>query len=176
MKFFETRLKGAFIVEIEPRIDNRGFFVRTFCQREFEAYKMNSNIAQCNLSYNHLKGTLRGMHYQLSPKAETKFIYCTQGAIYDAIIDLNPQSPTYCQWFGIELSAENRKMLYVPEGFAHGYQALLDGATVFYQVSEFYSPEHERGVRWNDPVFGIEWPISNPILSEKDSTFEDYKP
>lgn len=176
MKFTETPLKGAFVVEIEPRADHRGFFTRTFCRNEFAAHNLKTDVVQCNLSYNYLKGTLRGMHYQLAPKAEVKYIHCLQGAIYDVIIDLRPESGTYCKWFGIELTAENRKMLYVPEGFAHGYQALTDGATVFYQVSEFYSPEHERAVRWNDPVFHIKWPVAEPVLSEKDGVIADFKP
>lgn len=176
MKFIETHLKGAFVVEIEPRNDSRGFFTRTFCRNEFEAHRMNPNIVQCNLSFNHIKGTLRGMHYQLAPKGEVKYIHCMEGAVYDVIIDLRPDSPTRFNWFGVELTSENRKMLYVPEGFAHGYQALTDGAVVFYQVSEFYSPEHERAVRWNDPFFKIVWPITDPVLSEKDAKIADYKP
>lgn len=174
MKFTETNLGGAFIVEPQPIADERGFFARTFCKKEFQEHGLNNLISQCNLSFNHKKGTLRGMHYQTPPKAEAKYVICIAGAIYDVIIDIRPDSPTYCRWFGIELSAENRKMLYVPEGFAHGYQALQDGASVLYQVSEFYCPEHERGIRWNDPAFGIKWPIPDPILSGKDAGHPDF--
>ena len=158
MRFTETRLKGAFIIEPERLEDERGFFARTFCQKEFGAHGLNSKIVQCNVSYNKHKGTLRGMHYQAPPMAEAKLVSCTRGAIYDVIIDLQPESPTYCQWFAEELNAENSKMIYIPEGFAHGFQTLEDETEVFYQMSEFYSPEHARGVRWDDPAFGIKWP------------------
>jgi dTDP-4-dehydrorhamnose 3,5-epimerase len=171
MKFIETRLKGAFIIEPERLEDERGFFARTFCQKEFEAHGLNPRIVQCNISYNKHKGTLRGMHYQVAPMAEAKLVSCTRGAIYDVIIDLRPESPTYCQWLAEELNAENRKIIYIPEGFAHGFQT-LDGETeVFYQMSEFYSPEHARGVRWDDPVFGIEWALNTKMISEKDKNY-----
>ena len=171
MKFIETKLKGAYLIEPELLEDKRGFFARTFCQKEFEAYGLNPRIAQCNLSYNKHKGTLRGMHYQAAPKAETKLVRCTRGAIYDVIIDLRPESPTYCQWIAEELYAENSKMMYSPEGFAHGFQTLKDDTEVFYQMSEFYSPEHARGVRWDDPAFGIKWPLNTKIISEKDDNY-----
>src|SRR5665648_637609 len=141
MRFTETRLKGAFIIEPERLEDERGFFARTFCQKEFEAHGLNPRIVQCNISYNKHKGTLRGMHYQVVPMAEAKLVSCTRGAIYDVIIDLRPESPTYCQWFAEELNAENRKMIYIPESFAHGFQTLEGETEVFYQMSEFYSPE-----------------------------------
>jgi len=171
MRFTETRLKGAFIIEPERLEDERGFFARTFCQKEFEAHGLKSKIVQCNISYNKHKGTLRGMHYQVAPMAESKLVSCTRGAIYDVIIDLRPESPTYCQWLAEELNAENRKMIYIPEGFAHGFQTLEDESEVFYQMFEFFSPEHARGVRWDDPVFGIEWLLNTRIISEKDKNY-----
>lgn len=174
MRFTETRLKRAFIIEPERLEDERGFFARTFCQKEFGAHGLNSKIVQCNVSYNKHKGTLRGMHYQAPPMAEAKLVSCTRGAIYDVIIDLRPESPTYCQWFAEELNAENSKMIYIPEGFAHGFQTLEDETEVFYQMSKFYSPEHARGVRWDDPVFGIEWPLNTKIISEKDKKYTNY--
>lgn len=171
MKFIETRLKGAFIIEPERLEDERGFFARIFCQKEFEAHGLNPRMVQCNISYNKHKGTLRGMHHQAVPMSEAKLVRCTRGAIYDVIIDLRPESPTYCQWLAEELNAENSKMIYIPEGFAHGFQTLEDDTEVFYQMSEFYSPEHARGVRWDDPVFGIEWPLDMKMISEKDQNY-----
>ncbi|HEY9878170.1 MAG TPA: dTDP-4-dehydrorhamnose 3,5-epimerase [Leptolyngbyaceae cyanobacterium] len=170
-----TPLKDAFVVELEIREDDRGGFARTFCAKEFEEHGMKPIVAQCNMSYNFKAGTLRGMHYQLSPAAETKLVRCTKGAIYDVIIDMRPDSPTYKQHFGIELTADNRKALYVPEMFAHGYLALTDGAEVVYQVGEFYSPGYERGIRYDDPVFGIEWPIPITVISEKDSKWPPFE-
>jgi len=177
MIFRETKLAGAFIIELEKLEDERGFFARAWCQREFEAQGLVSRFVQCNVSYNKKKGTLRGMHYQVAPYEEVKLVRCTRGAIYDVIIDLRPDSPTYTQWLGVELTADNYRMLYVPEGCAHGYQTLTDNAEVFYQVSQFYAPQCERGVRWNDPAFNIQWPIDHPIiLSEKDQRWPDFKP
>lgn len=176
MKFTETPLAGAYVLELEPRQDERGFFARAFCQNELGAHGLPSDIRQANLSYNVGKGTLRGMHYQKPPHAEDKMVRCIEGAIYDVIIDLRPGSPTLHQWFGVELSAENRKMLYVPKGFAHGYQALTDGAEVLYLVTEFYTPSHEAAIRWDDPRFGIRWPLPDPILSPKDAVHADYVP
>jgi dTDP-4-dehydrorhamnose 3,5-epimerase len=174
MRFIETRLKGAFIIEPERLEDERGFFARTFCQKEFEAHGLNPRLVQCNISYNKHKGTLRGMHYQVAPMAEAKLVSCTRGAIYDVIIDLRPESPTYCQWLAEELNAENHKMIYIPEGFAHGFQTLEDGTDVFYQMSEFYSPKHARGIRWNDSTFGIEWHERQRIISTKDKNYTNY--
>jgi dTDP-4-dehydrorhamnose 3,5-epimerase len=174
MIFKETDLKGAYIIEIEPRQDERGYFARSFCQNEFKEKSLNPCVAQSNASYSKKKGTLRGLHYQVAPYEEAKLIRCTRGAIFDVIIDLRPQSPTFCQWFAAELSEENCKMLYVPEGFAHGYQVLKDETSVFYQVSEFYHPECERGVRWDDSSFGIKWPISKAIISLKDRQLPDF--
>nr|WP_290227278.1 dTDP-4-dehydrorhamnose 3,5-epimerase [Trichocoleus desertorum] len=171
MLFTETPLKGAFVIDLEQRSDHRGFFARTFCAKEFEDHGLKPTVAQCNLSYNHKQGTLRGMHYQTPPAAETKLIRCTQGGIYDVIIDMRPDSPTYLAHFGIELTAENRRALYVPEMFAHGYQALTDGAEVIYQVGEFYTPGYERGLRYNDPFFKIEWPLPVTEISEKDQSW-----
>jgi len=175
MKFIETKLKGAYIIEIEPIEDERGFFARTFCIEEFKKNGINFSIVQCNISFNKKKGILRGMHYQVAPYQEAKIVSCTSGAIYDVIIDLRKKSLTYCQWFAVELSAEAYKMLYIPEGFAHGFQTLEDNTAVFYQMSEFYHPECARGVRWNDPVFGIKWPLLVKIISKKDLSYKDFK-
>jgi len=175
MIFTETTLKGAFVIELEKHEDERGFFARTFCRKEFEAHGLNPNLVQCNISFNKKKGTLRGMHYQVEPHQEAKIVTCIRGAIYDVIIDLRPDSPTYCQWFAMELSAKNYKMLYVPEGFAHGFQTLEDNAVVFYQMSEFYHPECVRGVRWDDSAFGIRWPLSNRVVSKRDLSYPDFR-
>ena len=176
MIFRETKLKGAFIVELERLEDERGFFARTWCQREFEAHGLNPRLVQCNVSFNKEKGTLRGMHYQTAPHAEAKLVRCTRGAIYDVSIDLRPGSPTFKQWLAVELTADNHRMLYMPEGFAYGFQTLEDNTEISYQMSEFYHPECAGGVRWNDPTFGIEWPIANPILSAKDQSYPDFQP
>jgi len=175
MLFKETKLKGAYIIEPERLEDSRGFFSRVWCKKEFEAHGLNLGLVQCNISFNKKRGTLRGMHYQLSPYEEAKLVRCTMGAIFDVIIDLRPKSATYLEWIGVELTADNRKMLYVPEEFAHGYQTLMPNTEVFYQVSQFYSKEFESGVRWNDPAFGIEWPeTENIIISDKDRDWPDY--
>lgn len=168
MIFKETKLKGAFIIEPELLEDERGFFARTFCRKEFEAHGLDPDILQCNLSFNAKKGTLRGMHYQVKPFQEIKLVRVTKGSIYDVIIDLRPDSPSFKQWLGFELTAQNRKMLYVPKGFAHGFQTLTDDTEVFYQMSEFYHPESSRGLAWNSPEFGIEWLLDDRIISEKD--------
>jgi dTDP-4-dehydrorhamnose 3,5-epimerase len=175
MKFIETRLQGAYIIEPEPRTDNRGFFARAFCQNEYTAHGLNPNIAQCNISFNPYMGTLRGMHYQIAPHAEVKIVRCTAGAIYDVIIDLRPESTTYKQWIGVSLTAQNRNMLYVPEGFAHGFQTLEDNTEVFYMVTAFYHPQSERGIRWDDTAFNISWPdVPHRILSDKDLSYVDF--
>ncbi|MBD1906026.1 dTDP-4-dehydrorhamnose 3,5-epimerase [Funiculus sociatus GB2-A5] len=171
MKFTETKLKGAFIIDLEQRPDHRGFFARTFCMEEFQEHGLKPTVAQCNLSFNHKKGTLRGMHYQIAPATETKLIRCTQGAIYDVIVDMRPNSPTYLLHIGVELTAENRRALYVPEMFAHGYQTLTDAAEVTYQVGEFYTPGYERGLHYDDPVLGIEWPLPVSEISVKDAAW-----
>ena len=170
----ETKLKGAVIVEPERLEDDRGFFARSWCQREFEAHGLNSRLVQCSISFSKKKGTLRGMHYQLPPYEEAKLVRCTLGAIYDVIIDLRPGSQTFKQYFGEILTAENRKILYVPEGFAHGFLTLEDDSEVFYQMSEFYSAEHARGVRWDDQAFGIAWPLAPSTMSDKDGTCPDF--
>jgi dTDP-4-dehydrorhamnose 3,5-epimerase len=175
MRFIETKLKGAYIIEPEPIDDERGFFARTFCQEEFAAHGLRTQFVQCSISFNKKKGTLRGMHYQVAPYEEAKLVRCTMGAIYDVIIDLRPGSLTSTQWVAVELTAQNRKMLYVPGGFAHGFQTLEDNTEVFYQMSEFYHPECARGVRWDDPAFGITWPLAEePVLSEKDRGYSPW--
>jgi len=174
MIIVETKLKGAFLIELERLEDERGFFARAWCRREFEEYGLNPNLVQFSISFNRKKGTLRGMHYQAPPFEEDKLIRCTMGAIYDVIIDLRSGSETFMKWFAAELSAENRKMIYVPKGFAHGFQTLIDNTEVFYQTSEFHVPEAASGVRWNDPKFNIIWPINNPTMSLRDKNFEDF--
>ena len=175
MIFKETELKGALIVEMERIRDNRGFFARAWCQKEFEARGLVAGFVQNNITFSPKRGTLRGLHYQVAPHEEPKLVRCTRGAIYDVIVDLQPESPTYKQWLGVELTAENRRMIYIPGGFAHGYQILMDDTEVFYQVGEFYAPEYELGFRWDDAAFAIEWPINPPlILSEKDKRWPDY--
>jgi len=176
MKFKATKLKGAFIIEMELIRDSRGFFARAWCQKEFEDHGLVAQVVQANVSYNRKKGTLRGMHYQVAPVEETKLVRCVRGGIYDVIIDLRPESPTYKQWMGVELTAENYKMLYVPENFAHGLQTLEDDTEVIYQVSQFYTPGAERGMRWNDPAFRIEWPQDIEVISDKDADWPDYMP
>ena len=176
MRFCETTLQGAFIVEPTQLQDERGFFARSWCQREFQRHGLNPRMAQCNISYNKKRGTVRGMHYQVAPHEEAKLVRCTRGAIYDVIIDLRPDSDTYLNWFGIELTDENRKMLYIPEQFAHGFQTLVDEVEVFYQMSEFYAPECARGFRWDDPAFGIQWPMPVNVISQKDESYKDFAP
>lgn len=166
--FTETKLKGAFIVEPELMEDARGFFARTWSQREFAEYGINSRLAECDISFNKKKGTLRGMHYQAAPFAQAKIVRCTMGEIYDVIIDLRRDSSTFKRWIAVELSAVNRLMLYVPENFAHGFQTLRDETEVLYQMSEVFAPESARGVRWDDPAFGIEWPLPVSVMSQSD--------
>ena len=176
MIFEETQLYGAYIIHPERLEDSRGFFARSWCQKEFAQHGLMDKLVQCNISYNKVGRTLRGMHFQTKPYQETKLVRCTAGAIHDIIIDIRPESPTYKQWLGVNLSAENRTMLYVPEGFAHGYMTLVDATEVFYQVTSFYTPGAECGIRWNDPLFDIVWPFSeNLIVSEKDSSWSDYE-
>lgn len=176
MKFTETTLRGSYLVEMEPVCDERGFFARTWGEREFRDRGLNSSLKQTALSFNHKKGTLRGMHYQVGDFQEAKLIQCLSGAIFDAIIDLRKDSSTFCQHFAIVLKPEDRRMLYIPEGFAHGYQTLTDGAEVYYQISQFYSPDHARGVRWNDPAFSIHWPEAERVISARDRGFPDFDP
>lgn len=177
MIFKKIKLQGARIIELEKHEDARGHFARAWCKKEFEAHGLNSNLAQANTAFSLQKGTLRGMHYQIAPYEEAKLIRCIHGAVFDVIIDLRPKSNTYCEWLGVELTAENQTMLYMPEGFAHGYMTLEHNAEVFYMVSQFYVPDSERGVRWNDPAFGIEWPATTDLLiSEKDKNWPDFMP
>ena len=170
----ETPLKGAHIVIPERINDERGFFARSWCEREFRKVGLAPRIAQCSISYNRMKGTLRGIHYQLPPFEEDKLVRCTRGAIHDVIIDLRHDSKSYGNHFGVTLTAENRTMLYIPKGFAHGFLTLEDSTEIFYQMSEFYAPDSARGVRWNDPAFAIEWPGEVLILSEKDRSYPDF--
>ncbi len=174
MIFTETKLPGAYVIEVEKREDQRGFFGRTFCREEFEAHGLNSQVVQCNTSFNKRKGTLRGMHFQAVPFAEAKLVRCTSGSIYDVIIDLRPASRMFKQHFAVELSAANHRMLYIPENMAHGFQTLEDDTEVFYQMSQMFSAEHARGVRWNDPAFGIEWPADERIITERDRNYPDF--
>jgi len=174
MIFTEMKLKGAFIIELEKHLDERGFFARSWCQREFEQHGLNPRLVQCNISYNYKSGTLRGMHYQAEPFEEAKLIRCTKGSVHDVIVDLRQDSPTFKQYLGIVLTADNRKMLYVPQGFAHGFLTLEDNAEVFYQMSEFYAPDYARGFRWNDPVFGIAWPSNVQVISDRDRSYADF--
>jgi dTDP-4-dehydrorhamnose 3,5-epimerase len=174
--FTSTPLAGALVIEPERLEDDRGWFARTWCQREFAARGLETRIAQCSISVNKRKGTLRGLHYQALPLAETKLVRCTRGALHDVILDLRQESPTYLQHFAVVLTPENHKSLYVSAGFAHGFQTLADDTEVFYQISEFYSPEHARGVRWNDPAFGIIWPEDDRTISERDRTYPDFVP
>jgi dTDP-4-dehydrorhamnose 3,5-epimerase len=174
MIFLETRLKGAFIIEPERREDERGYFARTWCKQEAEAHRLKPTWVQCNTSFNLKRGTLRGMHYQTAPHVESKLIRCTRGAIYDVIIDLRPASPSFKRWISIELSAQNSKMIYVPEGFAHGFLTLADHTEVFYQMSEFYVAEYASGVRWNDTAFGVLWPENVEVISQRDNQYPDF--
>lgn len=174
MNFIPTSLDGACLVGPELISDERGFFARTYCQNTFMEHGLNLNLVQCNISYNKVRGTLRGMHYQKPPHPEAKLVRCTRGAIYDVIIDLRPQSSTFTKWFGTELTAENRIALYVPEGFAHGFLTLVDDTEVLYQMSEFYHSECASGVRWDDPAFAIEWGGEVAVISDRDALYPDF--
>lgn len=181
MIFQETQLAGAFIVELKRLEDERGFFARSFCQDEFEAHGLNPCVVQCNVSFNKQAGTLRGMHFQVAPHAEAKLVRCTMGAVYDVIIDLRPESPTFKQWVGVELTADNRRAIYISEGFAHGAQTLADNTELFYQMSAPYHGPSASGVRWDDPAFGIAWPelpstqSSGRIIVERDRNWPDFQ-
>jgi dTDP-4-dehydrorhamnose 3,5-epimerase len=175
MIFRETKLQGVFEIHLEPKSDARGFFARAWCQKEFESKVLNPRLVQCSISFNSRKGTLRGMHYQAQPYAETKVVRCTKGAIFDVVIDLRPDSPTYKEWVSVALTATNRHMLYVPEGCAHGFLTLDDESEIFYQMSEFYNPESARGVRWNDPAFQIAWPEKVEVISERDQSYPNFE-
>jgi dTDP-4-dehydrorhamnose 3,5-epimerase len=175
MIFTESKLKDAYTIDLEKIEDHRGFFSRMWCNNEASSHGLNDQFVQINVSFNKNKGTIRGLHYQASPYHESKLFRCSAGAIYQVIIDLRPRSSTFLQWAGFTLSAENRKMLYVPEHFANGYQALTDNAEVYYLVSQFYAPGAEQGIRYNDPLFNISWPITDPVtVSDKDLSWPDY--
>jgi dTDP-4-dehydrorhamnose 3,5-epimerase len=168
MKFLQTELSGVWLIELGLREDERGFFARTFCEKEFGERGLNARWPQCNLTLTKNRGAIRGMHFQAEPKPEVKLIRCAAGKIFDVVVDVRRDSPTFGKWEGFELSTENHRQLYVPAGFAHGFQCLADNCEVFYQMSEFYFPELARGVRWNDPAIGIQWPLPDAILSERD--------
>ena len=174
MRFEPAPLAGVFVVQLERREDDRGFFARTFCESEFLEHGLVTRFVQCNISSNTSRGTLRGMHLQRDPKPEVKLVRCTKGSVYDVVVDLRPSSPTHRKWFAVELSAANGKALYIPGGIAHGFQTLEDATELYYHMGEFYYPELADGVRWNDPAFGIIWPVENPILSPKDRDYKDY--
>jgi dTDP-4-dehydrorhamnose 3,5-epimerase len=176
MKFEETSIPGVWIVDLERREDPRGFFARTFCEDEFAGRGLLTRFVQCNLSSNTRRGTLRGMHWQNEPKPEVKLVRCVRGAVYDVVIDLRRDSPAYCKWIGVELSAANGRALYIPAGIAHGFQTLEDDTDLYYHMGEFYAPSLAAGVRWNDPAFGIAWPLRDPVLSNKDAAYPDYRP
>jgi len=176
MTFHQTKLQGVFEIYLDPRPDERGFFARTWCQTEFENRGLNSVVVQCNVSFNTRKGTLRGIHYQAAPFAETKIVRCTRGAVYDVVVDLRPHSPTFKQWTSLVLTDVNRNMIYVPDGCAHGFLTLKDETEVFYQMSEIYKAESARGVRWDDPAFRIVWPAKVEVISERDRTYPDFEP
>ena len=174
MKFTTTPIPGVWLVEMERSEDDRGWFARSWCAKEFEAHGLNPRLVQCNVSFNKKKDALRGMHWQAAPHAEAKLVRCTSGAIYDVALDLRPDSPTFRKWFAAELTADNGRSLYIPEGCAHGFQTLTDDAEVFYQMSESYHPESARGARWNDPAFGIQWPLPEPLISDRDQNYVDF--
>lgn len=171
MHFIETKLKGAYCITLDPNQDERGYFARTFCKKEFDNLGLHNDFVQCNLSYNRKKGTLRGLHYQLSPHEEVKIVSCRKGAIFDVIVDMRHGSETYGQWFSVELSEQNKKSLYIPAGFAHGFQTLVDETEVYYQMGQYYVPDSARGIIWSDQSLKITWPIDNPIISERDKSF-----
>lgn len=176
MIFTELDLPGAHVVDLEPHRDERGFFARAFCVREFGEHGLETRVVQCNLSHNRQRGTLRGMHFQAPPMQEAKLVRCVRGSLHDVIVDLRPESRAFGRHAAVELTEENRKALYVPPGFAHGFQTLEDETEIFYQMSEFYSPEHARGYRYDDPAFGISWPIEPPILKDRDREWPDFDP
>jgi dTDP-4-dehydrorhamnose 3,5-epimerase len=173
--FQATAIPGAFVIELERHCDERGFFARTWCPREFEAHGLNPRLAQCSVSFNARKGTLRGLHYQAAPHEEAKLVHCTRGAIFDVAVDLRAGSAAFCKWVAVELSANNHRMFYIPEGCAHGFQTLEDDSEVFYQITSFYHPESSRGVPWNDPSFGIAWRYPPTVLSVNDSNFRPFQ-
>jgi dTDP-4-dehydrorhamnose 3,5-epimerase len=176
VRFTETKVAGAFLIEPEPVADERGFFARSWDREEFQARGLNPRLAQCSISFSRRKGTLRGLHYQVAPHQEAKLVRCTRGAIWDVALDLRPGSATYRAWFGVELSAANRAMLYIPEGCAHGQLTLTDDTEVFYQISAPYAPAAARGVRYDDPAIGIKWPGEVTVISDRDASYPDVAP
>jgi dTDP-4-dehydrorhamnose 3,5-epimerase len=173
--FTETKIKGAFIIGLDRREDHRGFFARSWCEREFKDHGLDAALAQINVGFSHKRGTLRGLHFQLPPYEEVKVTRCTMGAMYDVVVDLRPDSPTYKQWVGVELTADNRLMLYVPKGCVRGYVTLADHTEMYYLASQSYVPDHARGVRYDDPAFGIDWPVAVEVISDADVSWPDYK-
>jgi dTDP-4-dehydrorhamnose 3,5-epimerase len=176
VKFAEVALPGAWIIDLDPHADERGYFARTFCRDEFAARGLPAAFVQCNTSFNLKRGTLRGMHFQHAPHGEAKLVRCTRGAVHDVIVDLRPASPAYCRWVAVELSADNGRALFIPEGVAHGFQTLVDASEVLYQMAAMFHPASAAGVRWDDPAFGIHWPLAEPILSARDATWGDFVP
>lgn len=174
MKFTPTEISGVWIVDLERHEDERGWFARTWCAHEFEAHGLNPRMVQCSTSFNKKKGTLRGMHYQAAPHEEVKLVRCASGAILDVALDLRPNSPTFKRWVGVELTEDNGRALYIPEGCAHGFQTLKDNTEVFYQMTEFFHPQATRGVRWDDSAFAIRWPINGPTIASRDSSYQDF--
>lgn len=175
MKFFETNLKGSYVIEPEPSLDERGFFARSWDVNEFKKIGLNSNIVQTSISFNKLKGTVRGMHYQIKPYEETKLVRCTKGSVFEVLLDLRPNSKTFLEWTSVKLTSDNYKMIYAPEGFALGFQTLENNTELIYQMSQFYSPEFQRGIKWNDTYFDIKWPLKMTVISNRDTTFPDFK-
>ena len=176
MNYVATSLPDVWIVELERHSDDRGYFARSWCEEEFRARGLNPRLAQCSVSFNARRGTLRGMHYQAAPHAEAKLVRCTRGAVHDVVLDLRPESKSFKQWITVELNEDNSRAVYIPEGCAHGFQTLTDNTEVLYQISEFHHPQSSRGVRWDEPAFGIVWPIENPILSERDQHHPLFQP
>ena len=175
MRFTPSRIPGAWVIDIEPIHDQRGFFAMTWLPEEFRQRGLDPALAQCNLAFNHKRGTLRGMHFQVAPHAQAKIVRATRGALLDVIVDLRPASPAYCRWDAVELTAENRRMLYMPEGVAHGYLTLTDGVEAYYHASRAWAPQAESGVRWNDPAFAIQWPFDPVVISDKDAAWPLYR-
>lgn len=176
MKFTPGQLNGTYIIDADRHHDLRGYFARVWCEREYHQYGLNSKVVQSSVSYNEKKATLRGMHYQTPPSAEVKTVRCVRGALYDVVVDIRPHSKTFLNWMGVELTAENGRILYIPEGFAHGFQTLEQGTEIFYQMSEFHAPEKAGGFRWNDPRINIQWPLEVQVISERDSGYPDLNP
>jgi dTDP-4-dehydrorhamnose 3,5-epimerase len=174
MIFSETKISGVYVIDVERRRDGRGFFARTWCERELQENGLTNSVVQENVAFSHKQGCVRGMHFQLFPHEEVKIVRCTMGAVYDVAIDLRPDSPTHKKWMAVELTADNHRMVYIPEGCAHGYQTLVDNSEICYQTSRFYAPDVARGVRYNDPAFSVDWPLPVQVISEADSSWPDY--